>query len=84
MTWAVARLLGLAPDETRRLVALFVRRRGRLAFAVRALALLVAASRPGRAILPRAIRLRAIRPFLHELLWSPAENLVYLRRGERP
>jgi hypothetical protein len=30
---------------------------------------------------------RAIRPFLYELLWGPAENLIYVGRerlGERP
>ena len=80
MNAALSRVLGLEPAETRALVALFVRRRGRSAVAIRALALVVAASRPGRAVLPRPVRLRAIRPFLYELLWGPAENLIYVRR----
>jgi hypothetical protein len=87
MNAALSRLLGLEPDETQALVAIFVRRRGRPAFGVRALALVVAASRPGRVVLPRSVRVRAIRPFLYELLWGPAENLIYVGRerlGERP
>jgi hypothetical protein len=84
MTAALGRVLGLAPGEVRELARHFVQRRGRAFFTIRALALLVAASRPARSVLPRAVRLRALRPFLHELLWSPAENLVYLRREERP
>lgn len=87
MNAALSRALGLEPAETRALVAIFVGRRGRSAFAVRALALVAAASRPGRAVLPRSVRVRAIRPFLYELLWGPAENLIYVRRkrlGERP
>ena len=80
MTLALSRALGLAPAEIRALAAVFVRRRGRPAYAVRALALLVAASRPGRSLIPRSVRVRAIRPFLYELLWGPAENLVYVHR----
>jgi hypothetical protein len=87
MNAALSRVLGLEPAETQALVATFVRRRGRRAVAVRALALMVAASRPGRAVLPRPVRVRAIRPFLYELLWGPAENLIYVGRerdSERP
>jgi hypothetical protein len=80
MNHALSRVLGLEPAETRALAAVFVHRRGRPAFALRAVALLVAASRPGRSLLPHSIRVRAIRPFLYELLWGPAENLVYVRR----
>jgi hypothetical protein len=83
MNAALSRVLGLEPAETRALVALFLRRRGRRAFSLRALALLVAASLPGRTVLPRSVRVRAIRPFLYELLWGPAENLIYVRR-DRP
>jgi hypothetical protein len=84
MTGALARVLGLEPAEMRALALLFIRRRGRAAYTVRALALLVATSPPARPVVPRRLRLRAIRPFLYELLWGPAENLIYVRRGEVP
>jgi hypothetical protein len=83
MTAAVARVLGLEPAEARALVALVVRRRGRLAFTVRALALLVGASRPARWVLPRALRLRGVRPLVFELLRTPAENAVYVQGEQR-
>ena len=82
MTAALARVLGLEPAEAHALLALLLRRRGRFGVAVRALALLVGASRPARMLLPRSIRLRAVRPLVYELMRTPAENLVYVGREE--
>jgi hypothetical protein len=83
MTAALARVLGLEPAEARALVAQLLQRRGRFPVAVRALALLVGVSRPARALLPRSIRLRAVRPLVYELLRTPAENMLYVRREKR-
>lgn len=80
MTRALSRVLGLDPSETAVLGRLARERLGYAGYTVRVVLLLIAASRPGR-LLPRALRLRVIRPLVFSLLWGPAENLVYVRRS---
>jgi len=83
MTRAVPRVLGLDVAEAEPLVRLARERLGARGYALRVAALLVAASRPARLLLPRELRLRAIRPLVFSLLWGPAENLTYVRRLPR-
>jgi hypothetical protein len=75
-------LLGLSREEADVLADGARRRLGRRGYALRLAAFLVATAPLGRLLIPRAARLRAIRPFVHGLLPGPAENLLYA--GVRP
>lgn len=71
------RLLGLGRDEAELLTDRARARLGRRGYLLR-VATFNLATTPGlRRAIPRAARVRAIRPLLYGLLPGPSENLVY-------
>jgi len=74
------RALGLTQAEAELLTSRAARRLGRRRYRVRALAFTVATAAPLRPLIPRRLRLKAIRPLLHALLPGPSENVLYATR----
>jgi hypothetical protein len=71
------RTLGLTPAEVELLTSRAATRLGKRRYQVRALAFTLATTAPLRPLIPRRLRLRAVRPLLHALLPGPSENLLY-------
>ncbi|HZO05227.1 MAG TPA: hypothetical protein VFB52_02495 [Solirubrobacterales bacterium] len=73
----VSARLGLTPAEAELLIGRAVERLGRRGYELRACAFLLATGGTLRPAIPRRLRLRAIRAFLHCLLGGASENLLY-------
>jgi hypothetical protein len=69
--------LGLTPAEAELLTRRAATRLGRRSYEIRALAFTVATTERLRPLIPRRLRLKAIRPLLHALFPGPSENLLY-------
>lgn len=69
--------LGLTPAEAELLTRRAAQRLGKVSYEIRALAFTVATADRLRPLIPRGLRLRAIRPLLHALFPGPSENLLY-------
>lgn len=73
----VSARLGLTPAEAELLIGRAVERLGRREYELRACAFLLATGGSLRPLIPRQVRMRAIRAYLHCLLGGPSENLLY-------
>jgi hypothetical protein len=79
----VAKVLVLSKDEAGLLLKRAGAKLGGRGLAVRKLAFLLATA-PGVRLLPRRLRVPAIRPLVYALVPGPTENLLYARVSRTP